>query len=249
MSDAAVEARGIGVCYRLPKDRIASFKEYMLRRLFRKMEYHEFWALKDLNLGLRRGEVVGVIGENGAGKSTFLKVLSRILRPTEGRVLVRGRVAPLLALGAGFHADMTGRENIVINAALLGYSARRTREKAGRVVEFAELEQFIDAPVRTYSSGMLARLGFSVATMFRPDVLLVDEVLAVGDVRFQEKCLTRIREFRAQGTTIVLVSHSLGVVEENCDRAVWINHGRLEADGEPADILPRYGEFLKQISR
>jgi ABC-type polysaccharide/polyol phosphate transport system ATPase subunit len=193
-------------------------------------------------LNVNRGEVFGLVGVNGAGKSTLLKVVARVLRPTKGRVIVRGRVAPLLELGAGFHPELTGEENIFLNGALLGFSRREMLEKYDQIVEFSELGEFINAPIRTYSSGMFARLGFSVATASEPDVLLVDEVLSVGDEAFQQKCAARIDAFRQNGTAILLVSHNMTMIEEMCQRAAWLDHGALKAIGEPAQVIRTYRE-------
>lgn len=242
----AVALSGIGVLYRVPTERILSFKEYVLRRLAMRIEYRELWALREVDLDVRRGEVFGIVGRNGAGKSTLLKIVSRVLRPTEGRVVVRGRVAPLLELGAGFHPDLTGRENVVLNATILGYPSSLILESMDEIVEFSELQAFVDAPVRTYSSGMSARLGFAVATQFRPDILVVDEVLAVGDVGFQEKCLHRIEEFRSRGTTILIVSHSMHTLEDYCDRVAWLETGRIVDSGDPSAVLERYRQAVAQ---
>lgn len=240
----AIELSDIGVRFNVPIEYIVSFKEYVLRRLRGGIAYRELWALDGLDLRVHQGEVLGVVGRNGAGKSTLMKVISRVLHPTTGRVIVRGLVAPLLELGAGFHFDLTGRENVFLNAALLGHSTRVVATRFDAVVEFAELPEFIDVPIRNYSSGMLARLGFAVATMIRPDVLLIDEVLAVGDAAFQKKCLARIGDFRSQGTTILLVSHQSESISEHCDRAVWLDQGKIVAAGPTGEVLDRYGDFL-----
>lgn len=240
----AIRLEDINVRFEMPAERIVSFKEYVIRRLTGGVERRELWALRDVSFEIRTGEVLGVVGRNGAGKSTLLRVISRVLHPTSGRLVVRGRLAPLLELGAGFHFDLTGRENVFLNAALLGHSRRRVEQHFDEVVQFSELQEFIDVPVRNYSSGMLTRLGFSVATMFRPDILLLDEVLAVGDVSFQGKCLERIRDYRARGTTILLVSHQTVEVEKYCDRALWMDHGRVAALGETTGVIERYLEAL-----
>jgi len=242
--EAAIALTDISARFDIPTERIISFKEYVLRRLMGGIERRELWALRGVSLAVRPGEVLGVVGRNGAGKSTLLKIVSRVLQPTSGRVVLRGSVAPLLELGAGFHFDLTGRENVFLNAALLGHPRRTVEQRLGGVIDFSELADFIDVPIRNYSSGMLARLGFAVATMIRPDVLLVDEVLAVGDAAFQERCLGRIRDFRAQGTTILLVSHQATEIAEHCDRALWLEHGRLAALGETEEVLDRYSAAL-----
>jgi ABC-type polysaccharide/polyol phosphate transport system ATPase subunit len=239
---AAIELTGIEVRFSMPTERIVSFKEYVLKRIAGRLEHRELWALRSLDLEVRPGEFVGVVGRNGAGKSTLLKVISRVLTPTGGRVVVRGQIAPLLELGAGFHFDLTGRENVFLNAALFGYSARVVQRHLAEVVAFSELEEFIDLPIRNYSSGMLARLGFAVATMFRPDILLIDELLAVGDTGFQEKCLGRIHDFQQQGTAILLVSHQMESIADHCTRAIWIERGGLEAEGPTDEVLRRYSE-------
>lgn len=244
----AIRLADINVRFEMPAERIVSFKEYVIRRLTGGVERRELWALRDITFDIRYGEVLGVVGRNGAGKSTLLKVISRVLHPSSGRLVVRGRLAPLLELGAGFHFDLTGRENVFLNAALLGYPIRRVEEHFDEVVQFSELHDFIDVPVRNYSSGMLTRLGFSVATMFRPDILLIDEVLAVGDASFQEKCLDRIHQYRSRGTTILLVSHQTREVEKHCDRALWLDHGKMVGLGDTKDVIARYLEALADSS-
>ena len=189
---------------------------------------------------IHRGEVVGIIGRNGAGKSTLLKVMGRVLSPTHGRIVMHGRVAPLLEFGAGFHPELTGRENVFLNGAILGFSNAQMEEKFNRIVDFAELWDFIDAPLRTYSSGMVARLGFAVATDVDPDILILDEVLSVGDTAFQKKSAERIQSFRAHGATILFVSHDLAAVEAMCDRAFWLDHGKVVAEGSVSSVLYRY---------
>jgi ABC-type polysaccharide/polyol phosphate transport system ATPase subunit len=215
-------------------------KEYLIRRLQGRVNHRDFWALKDVSLKIRQGEVFGVVGRNGAGKSTMLKVVSRVLRPTNGRVRIVGRVSPLLELGAAFHHELTGRENVFLNASLLGYSQDDVEERFPKIVEFADIGSFIDAPLRTFSTGMVARLGFSIATAWEPDILVLDEVLAVGDEAFQAKCHERIRYFRERGTTVLLVSHNTRVVSSICQRATWIDQGEIQAVGEPEEIVRMY---------
>ncbi len=239
-SEDVVHLENVSVRYRVPTDRIGTFKEYMIRSLRRQIQMRTFWAVNDLSLAVHRGEVFGLIGDNGAGKSTLLKVVARVLRPTKGRVVVRGKVAPLLELGAGFHPELTGKENIFLNGALLGYSHAQMQEKYQQIVDFSELGGFIEAPIRTYSSGMYARLGFSVATAHEPDILIVDEILGVGDESFQHKCATRISQFREKGTSILLVSHSMASIQDMCQRAAWLDHGKLMAIGNPAEVIQAY---------
>jgi len=230
----------VGVRYRAPDERIPSIKEYLIRWVQGKIKHRDFWALNNVSLSVIRGESFGLIGHNGAGKSTMLKLIARVLRPTQGRVLVRGKVAPLLEFGAGFHPELTGRENVYLNGALLGFSRKEMEEKFARIVDFAELWDFIDAPMRTYSSGMWARLGFAVATDIKPDILIIDEVLSVGDEAFQHKSYARMQEFRDQGATILFVSHSMDLVLQMCQRAAWLDHGQLKAIGKPEDVIYAY---------
>lgn len=205
---------------------------------------HEFFALRNVSFSVRHGETVGIIGRNGSGKSTALKLMAGVTAPTEGEVLVVGRVSPLIELGAGFHPDLTGRENVHLNASILGMSSREIEDQYESIVAFAELEEFIDTPVKRYSSGMYGRLGFAVAVHSNPDLLLVDEVLSVGDAFFQEKCLERMREFKASGMTIVLVSHSPALISEFCDRAIWLDHGHLLREGRAEDVVAEYLEKI-----
>jgi ABC-type polysaccharide/polyol phosphate transport system ATPase subunit len=240
VGDPMIQIEHVGVRYRVPHERIGTFKEYAIRWLQRRNDHSEFWALRDVTLQVYRGEVLGVVGRNGAGKSTLLKVISRVLHPTRGRIRVRGCVAPLLELGAGFHPELTGRENVFLNGTLLGRSHREITQRFADVLEFAELSEFIDAPLRMYSSGMTARLGFAVATTWKPDVLLLDEILAVGDEAFQAKCRERIASFRESGTTILLVTHDLNLVQMLCQRTVWIDHGTVQCVGPSGDVARAY---------
>ena len=240
MTTTAILLDKVSVRYRIPRERIGSLKEYAIRRLKRRLYFDEFEALREVSLEVSGGETVGVIGRNGAGKSALLRLIARVMPPTAGRVVVRGRTAPLLELGLGFHGELTGRENVMLQGALLGFSRAEMRRRTPRIVEWAELEEFIDAPVRTYSTGMAARLAFSVATDVEPDILLVDEALAVGDERFQLKCHARMEEFRRAGKTVFLVSHALVAVRENCRRAIWIHEGKLVRDGDSASVTALY---------
>ena len=203
-----------------------------------------FYALRDVTFSIGRGETYGIIGRNGSGKSTVLKLIAGVTAPTEGEVWVTGRVSPLIELGAGFHPDLSGRENIDLNATILGMTGKEIRERFGEIVEFAELWDFIDTPVKRYSSGMYMRLGFSVAIHSDPEILLVDEVLAVGDVAFQEKCLAKMDEFKQRGITIVFVSHSMDLVRKFCERVLLLDGGRLVGDGTPEEITERYLEMV-----
>ena len=239
-ADVVIRLENVSVRYRVPQEPIRSFKEYAIRRLQGQVTHRDFWALRDLNLTVRSGEVMGIIGRNGAGKSTLLKVIARVLRPTAGWVWVKGRVVPLLELGAAFHPELTGRENVYLNATLLGHSRKEVEARFAAIIDFAELWDFIDAPLRTYSSGMVARLGFAVATAWEPDILLVDEVLAVGDEAFQQKCQTCLEAFRQNGATVLLVSHSTATVQAMCQRAMWIDQGVVKAAGAAVEVVERY---------
>jgi ABC-type polysaccharide/polyol phosphate transport system ATPase subunit len=209
----------------------------------RRIVYLDFWALDQISFQVHQGETFGVIGRNGAGKSTLLKVMAQVLFPTRGRVVMRGKLAPLLELGGGFHPELTGRENVFLNMALLGHARRETEQLFESIVDFSEIRDFIDAPLRTYSTGMVTRLGFSVATCSRPDILLVDEALSVGDISFQEKCMNRMRAFSSDGTTIIIVSHSLASIENFCQRALWLDRGRIRALGEVGDVIQQYQQM------
>lgn len=230
----------ISVRYRIPHEHIPSLKEYAIRKLKRTIKYNDFWALREITLNVAKGEVIGIIGANGAGKTTLLKVISRVLRPTTGRIQIRGRVAPLLELGAGFDPELTGRDNVFLNGAILGFKQQDIANRLGRIVEFANLKNFIDAPLRTYSTGMMARLGFSIATDVKPDILIVDEILAVGDKEFQKKSFERITSFRHQGTTILLVSHKLDEVEAMCNSVLWLEKGSIKVFGSPGEVVQQY---------
>jgi ABC-type polysaccharide/polyol phosphate transport system ATPase subunit len=230
----------VSVRYSVPRERIATIKEYAIRLLRGEVGYVNCLALRGVNLEVRQGEVFGIIGKNGAGKSTLLKFIARVLHPTEGRVWVRGRVAPLLDISAGFHPELTGRENVFLNGTLLGLSRKEITDKFTGIVDFAELWDFIEAPLRMYSSGMMARLGFAVATAVEPDILLIDEVLAVGDEAFRRKCAERMQRFRRRGTTILLVSHDMNTVKQLCRRAVWLNKGEIKLLGPASEVVAQY---------
>jgi ABC-type polysaccharide/polyol phosphate transport system ATPase subunit len=238
--EVVLRLEGVSVIYRVTKERITSLKEYAIRRLRREVMHVEFWALRDVSLELRRGEVFGIVGSNGAGKSTLLKVVAKVLRPSRGRVWVRGSVAPLLEMGAGFHLELTGRENVYLYGSLLGYTRQEMEEKFDRIVDFAELGEFIDSPLRTYSTGMVTRLGFSIATDVQPDILIVDEVLGVGDEAFQRKSKARMLGFCEQGTTVILVTHNSQMMRSTCQRAMWLDHGTMKMIGSAEEVADAY---------
>ena len=237
MSQVAVALDGVSKRFILRHQRPRSFQEALVALTQRTNgSREEFWALKDITLSVGYGETLGIMGPNGSGKSTILKLVAGIIQPTQGRVQVNGRVAALLELGAGFHPDLTGRENIYLNGALLGYRRNEVQRVFDDIVDFAELAQFLDTPVRHYSSGMYLRLGFSVAVHLAPEILLVDEGLAVGDVAFQQKCLERMRRFQQEGRTIIFVSHDVGLVKSFCHRVLVLSKGVQVAEGRVDDL-------------
>jgi ABC-2 type transport system ATP-binding protein/lipopolysaccharide transport system ATP-binding protein len=240
--EAVIQIENISVNYRLPTERIGSFKEYAIRKLQRRVRIEDFWALVDVSMTINKGDVFGIIGNNGAGKSTILKVISRVLKPSKGRVIVKGRIAPLLELGAGFHPELSGRENVFLNGALLGYSREDMEKVFDEIVEFSELGQFINSPIRTYSSGMYARLGFAVATAHVPDILILDEILSVGDEAFQKKSRERLQSFQELGATVLMVSHGLDSMISMCNRVAWLDQGKLRLLGEPNEVVAAYRE-------
>lgn len=237
-----IKVENVSICYKIANDRINSIKEYFVEIIKGKLKYEEFWALHDISFEAKKGEVLGIIGHNGAGKSTLLKVVSGILKPVTGTVQVQGTVVPMLELGSGFDFDLTGRENVFLNGAILGYSEKFLKEKYEEIVEFSELGKFIDVPLRNYSSGMIMRLAFSVATVVNPDILIVDEILAVGDAQFQEKSKQRMMELMDGGATVLFVSHSLEQIRELCDHVLWLNHGEVRMYGNAHDVCDAYAE-------
>ena len=248
VDDRAIVLDHVSVRYRVPQDPVVSLKEYAIRRLTGRARFVAHDALHDLNLTVAPGDAIGVIGQNGAGKTTLLRVVSRVLQPTSGRVRVRGRVAPILDLVGAFHPELTGRENIFLNGTLLGLSRREIAARLDDIVQFAELDGFIDAPMRTYSSGMIARLGFAVASDVDPDILVIDEALGVGDERFQLKCAARLDRFRERGTTLLLVSHDMHSITRLCTQAVWIEHGRARMQGSAAEVVAAYLHVQRSVS-
>jgi len=233
----------VAMCFRLHRERVTTLKEAVLGRFRQFATPDEHWALEDVSFSLGPGESVGVIGHNGSGKSTLLRLAAGVLRPVRGRVRVQGRVSPMIELGAGFDPELTGRDNVFLNGALLGYGRAEMAAKLERIVAFAELADFIDVPVKNYSSGMYARLGFAIAADVEPDVLLVDEVLAVGDERFQRKCQDRIREVQRAGCAILFVTHAFEAVQALCERVVVLDHGRVAFDGAAATAVARAREL------
>ena len=240
MSKTIIEAADVSMRFRMNSDRILSLKEFVTTAMRGKLQYQEFTALDHVSFQVKRGETMGLIGRNGAGKSTMLKIISGILKPTEGSLVCRGNVVPMLELGSGFDLDLTGRENIFLNGAILGYSEEFLNAKYDEIVEFSELGTFIESPIRNYSSGMLARLAFSVATVIQPEILIVDEILSVGDAAFQEKSKRRMLGLMGGGTTVLFVSHSLEQIREMCSRVIWLENGRVKMQGKTKDVCDEY---------
>lgn len=235
-----VDVDNVSVRFNLEREKVNSIKEYFIRRLKGQIQYDEFWALKNISFQVERGDSVGLIGLNGSGKSTLLKTIAGVLKPTEGSVRIFGTVAPLIELGAGFDFDLTGRENVFLNGAILGYSRKQMLEYYEDIVDFSELREFMDVPVKNYSSGMLSRLAFAIATIGKPDILIVDEVLSVGDFRFQQKCEERIKNMMGKDTTVLFVSHSIEQVKSICRHAVWLEKGHIKMMGTAEEIGRQY---------
>ncbi len=242
MTDLALEVDHVTKNFRLHREKTNSIKALIAAR--GRTRYDEFTALNDVSFTVKEGEVFGVIGENGSGKSTLLKCMAGILQPNSGSVRVHKRMSALLELGAGFHPELSGRDNVFLNAAILGMSRRDIASRFDDIVDFSGLASFIDAPVKTYSSGMYVRLAFAVAINVDPRLLIIDEILAVGDVSFQQRCLEKFVEFRNEGRTIILVTHAMNTVKDMCDRAIWLTHGNITGEGDPADLVEEYTEFM-----
>lgn len=240
MGDPMIEVSDVSVMFRLYRENVDNLKEFIIKKIKRQISYEEFWALKHIQFSVGRGEAVGLVGKNGSGKSTLLKTIAGVLKPTGGSVSIHGTVAPMIELGAGFDIDLTAKENVFLNGAILGYPKEMLEENMERIIEFSELRQFMDVPVKNFSSGMVARLGFAIATIYTPDILIVDEILSVGDWQFQEKCHRRIQEMREQGTTLLFVSHSMPQVREVCSRAILLDHGNMLADGDVNSVCQQY---------
>ena len=244
MDNAVLKVDHVSMKFNLSEVKVDNLKEYVIKIIKKEMRYQEFWALRDISFELKKGDRLGILGFNGAGKSTLLKVIAGVLKPTEGNVKFKGRVVPLLELGAGFDKDYTGAENIYLYGAMLGYSKDFLREKYDEIVEFSELGDFINVPIKNYSSGMKARLGFSIATVVEPDILILDEVLSVGDAKFKKKSEKRIKDMFEKGVTVLFVSHSLAQVQTLCNRAILLEKGQMIADGSIDDVSELYSEKL-----
>lgn len=239
-----IEVKDATVRFNIASERIDNLKEYFIKLVKKELMFKEFLALKNINFSVKQGEAWGLVGTNGSGKSTLLKLICGILKPYKGSVSINGSIAPLIELGAGFDGDLTARENVFLNGAVLGYSDKFMKEHFDEIIDFAELWDFLDMPIKNYSSGMSARLGFAIATMVRPDILICDEVLSVGDYAFQKKCEKRMNEMREQGTTLLFVSHSIEAVREVCDKVLWINKGEKVMEGLAQDVCEAYMKSL-----
>ena len=235
-----IKVDNVSMCFNLSKEKHESLKEYFLAMVQGRLQYDEFYALKDVSLDIMPGDFYGLVGLNGSGKSTLLKTIAGVYKPSKGKVTVRGSIAPLIELGAGFDMDLTARENIYLNGTVLGFSPKYLDEKFDEIVEFSELQNFLDVPLKNYSSGMVARIGFAIATITKPDILIADEVLSVGDFLFQQKCEKRMQELMAGGTTVILVSHSIEQIERMCSKVAWLIHGHLKMNGDTATVCAAY---------
>lgn len=244
MREKMIEVRNVSMRFKMSEQPLNSIKEFFTVALRGKLKFNEFTALDNVSFDVKKGETLGLIGRNGAGKSTTLKLISGILKPTEGEIIVRGNVVPMLELGAGFDLELSGRENIYLNGAILGYTEEYLNSKFDEIVDFSEIREFIDMPIRNYSSGMMARLAFSIASVVEPEILIVDEILAVGDAPFQEKSYNRMKELMSGGATVLFVSHNLEKLEEMCDRIVWIEKGKVVKIGKADKIITEYKESL-----
>lgn len=240
MKEIMIKVDQVSMRFNLASEKIDGIKEYLIRSLKKKIVYNEFWALKDVSFEVEKGDSLGIIGMNGSGKSTMLKIIAGVLRPTKGKTSVFGSVAPLIELGAGFDFDLTAKENIFLNGALLGYSREYLEAHYEEIVDFSGLDTFMDVPVKNFSSGMVSRLAFAIATTGQPDILIVDEVLSVGDYHFQQKCEARIHQMKENGTTILFVSHSMDQVKALCNKIVWLEKGVVKKIGEPEEICTEY---------
>ena len=244
MSEPIIEVNNVSMRFNLAKEKTDTIKEYILKLAKHELFFDEFWALKNVSFSLNKGDSVALIGRNGCGKSTMLKIIAGVMSPTKGEVKVRGNIAPLIELGAGFDGDLTARENIYMNGAIMGYDRKFMDEHFEEIVEFSELREFLDVPVKNFSSGMIARLGFSIATIVEAEILIIDEILAVGDAAFQKKCEQRMEKMLSGGTTLVFVSHSGDQVKRLCKRAVWIDHGEVQMQGDSDEVYDAYQRFL-----
>ena len=243
MGDIAVKVENVSMMFNISKEKVDSIKEYIIKMLKHELMFHEFWALRDVSFELEKGDSLGIVGLNGSGKSTLLKVIAGVLKPTKGRVTTVGSIAPLIELGAGFDEDLSAEENILLNGSILGYSKSYMMSRYEDIIHFAELEGFTNTALKNFSSGMKARLGFAIATMNIPDILILDEVLAVGDFKFQEKSLARTKEIIGAGTTVLFVSHSIEQVRKMCNKVLWLDHGQTVMFGNAEEVCSAYSNI------
>ena len=241
-----IQVNDVSMRFNLAKEKSESLKEYFLQIAHGKLKFDEFYALKNVSLTVQPGDFYGLIGLNGSGKSTLLKVISGVYKPTSGSCTVRGTIAPLIELGAGFDMDLTARENIFLNGAVLGFTPKYIREQFDEIVEFSELHDFLDVPLKNYSSGMVARIAFAIATITKPDILIADEILSVGDFLFQQKCEDRMQKLMSGGTTVILVSHSIEQIERMCNKVAWLEHGRIKMNGPTEEVCEAYKQTTRE---
>ena len=244
--DSIITLDDVSMCFRMDANRTTNLKEWFVRWIKRQHKYEDFYALKHVNLQVERGEVMGILGRNGSGKSTMLKVVSGIYKPTSGKAVAAGRVAPMLELGSGFDQELSGRENVFLNGAILGFTEKYLQERYDEILAFSELGDFINMPLKTYSSGMMMRLAFSVATIIEPEILIVDEILGVGDAGFQRKSEERMKKLMSGGTTVLMVSHNMETIRELCDRVLWLDHGEIVELGPTQPVCDRYEAAMLQ---
>lgn len=244
MNTVVIEVDSVSMRFNLARERTDTIKEYVLKLAKGKIRFEEFWALRDVSFKISQGESLALIGRNGCGKSTLLKIIAGVMEPTKGNVVVRENIAPLIELGAGFDGDLTARENIYLNGAIMGYNRKFMSQHFDEIVDFSELSEFLDVPVKNYSSGMVARLGFAIATIVDAKILIVDEILAVGDAAFQAKCEMRMRRLLSDGTTLIFVSHAGEQVKKLCQKALWLDHGHMKMYGDSAAVYDAYQQFL-----
>lgn len=243
MDNSVIRVNNVSMMFNLSSEKINSIKEYFVKAVKLELRYHEFWALKDISFEVKKGESLGIIGLNGSGKSTLLKIISGILKPTSGKVESFGNIAPLIELGAGFDPDLSARENIYLNGAMLGHNREYMNERFSEIIEFAELQDFVDTAVKNFSSGMTARLGFAIATMNVPDILIIDEILSVGDFKFQKKSFDKMQRMISGGATVVFVSHSIEQVKQICQKALWLDHGTMKMIGDAQPVCNAYANI------
>ncbi|MEG2405258.1 MAG: ABC transporter ATP-binding protein [Oscillospiraceae bacterium] len=242
---AIIEVHDVSMRFNMAKEKVDSIKEWFIRKMKGTLRFEEFYALRDVSFTVEPGDVYGLVGFNGSGKSTLLKVIAGVLKPTKGTSVARGSIAPLIELGAGFDMDLTARENIYLNGTVLGYTPKYIASKFEEIVEFSELREFLDVPLKNYSSGMVARIAFAIATITKPDILIADEILSVGDFLFQKKCEERMRELMSGGTTVILVSHSIDQIERICTKVIWLDKGRVKMNGDCAQVCEAYKNSKK----